>query len=32
MDFPIKITDNTIASMYSRMEEIVKNEGERLKY
>ena len=32
MDFPIKIIDNTIASMHSRMEEIVKNKGERLKY
>ena len=32
MDFPIKITDNTIASMHSRMEAIVKNKEERLKY
>ena len=32
MDFPIKITDNIIASMHSRMEAIVKNKGERMKY
>ena len=32
MDFPVKIIDNTLASMHSRMKAIVKNKGERLKY
>ena len=32
MDFPIKVIDNTIGSIHSRMEAIVKNKGQRLKY